>query len=402
MAVVALFAATARADDHARAEEFFRAGELAYHAQNFATAAYDFDEAYKALPLPEIAFSAAQAYRRQYRIDRKPENAAHAVADYRLYLDKVQTGGRVADAADGLEDMQRELDDLIKRGVKVSDELAAEHTQLDVNVSLGGTPRPVGGMHEIEDKAPASAGAVTVTIDGHPVAPFALSNVTPGNHLVHAEAPGYFPRDQPADAVQGTVRIVEIVLQPKPGRIAVTSLPDARITVDGRAEGLAPRGPIEVPAGRHIVTVQLRGHVPAVRELVVGNDVEVAADAPLGMTDRRRAVPWVAIGAGAAATACIATTALAFYYQHEAGLIYDRTRTSGNVDPTSQIQGAYNDDRNARDSFRAAAWITGGAAIATAGVAVLLYRFDDPEPVTSHVVPVIAPGGGAAVITGRF
>ena len=43
----------------------------AYAAQNFEAAAADFYEAYKALAMPEIAFSAAQAYRRLYRIDRE-------------------------------------------------------------------------------------------------------------------------------------------------------------------------------------------------------------------------------------------------------------------------------------------------------------------------------------------
>ena len=65
--------AAAQAVDNKAAERYFRAGAKAYAAQNFEAAATNFDEAYKALPLPEIAFSAAQAYRRLYRIDAKPE-----------------------------------------------------------------------------------------------------------------------------------------------------------------------------------------------------------------------------------------------------------------------------------------------------------------------------------------
>jgi hypothetical protein len=101
-----LIARLAHADDRAAAERYFRAGAKAFAAQNFGAAATDFDEAYKALPLPEIAFSAAQAYRRLYRIDPKPEYVKRAVELYRVYLDKVKTGGRVADAADNLADME--------------------------------------------------------------------------------------------------------------------------------------------------------------------------------------------------------------------------------------------------------------------------------------------------------
>ena len=64
-------AGTASADEKT-AERYFRAGEKAYAAQNFAAAAQNFEEAYKELPLPEIAFSAAQAYRRQYRVEQRP------------------------------------------------------------------------------------------------------------------------------------------------------------------------------------------------------------------------------------------------------------------------------------------------------------------------------------------
>ena len=66
--VVLLAASVAHAEDKAAAERYFRAGAKAYAAQNFAAAATDFDEAYKNLAMPEIAFSGAQAYRRLYRV----------------------------------------------------------------------------------------------------------------------------------------------------------------------------------------------------------------------------------------------------------------------------------------------------------------------------------------------
>ncbi|HEY1553777.1 MAG TPA: hypothetical protein VGF94_03030 [Kofleriaceae bacterium] len=62
----------------------------------------------------------------------------------------------------------------------------------------------------------------------------------------------------------------------------------------------------------------------------------------------------------------------------------------------------YTRERDARDGFRGAAWITGGAAFVAAGIAAVTYRFDDPEPETSRVVPLVAPNGGGAALTGRF
>ncbi len=212
--IVVLLAGITRADDRARAEQYYRAGESAYAKQSFAAAAQDFEEAYKALPIPELAFSAAQAYRRQYRVDPKPEYVERAVTLYRAYLDKVKTGGRVGDAADALTDMQRELDVLIKRGVKFSAEIVAEHTQLNIVVSLGDAPRSLGALREVEEKQQAPAEHVRVLLDDAVVEPFVQINVAPGPHRVHAEAPGYFATAQ-------DVRLRRTrELHPRRGRVA--------------------------------------------------------------------------------------------------------------------------------------------------------------------------------------
>src|SRR2546430_10790706 len=79
------------------AEMYFRSGAQAYRAQSFADAAHDFELAYKEYPAPEIAFSCAQAYRRQYRIDHDVEKLRAAVAMYEAYLAKVSSGGRARD-----------------------------------------------------------------------------------------------------------------------------------------------------------------------------------------------------------------------------------------------------------------------------------------------------------------
>lgn len=400
LAVLAVLAATsaAHADDRARAESYFQAGEKAYRAQNFAAAAEDFEEAYKALAAPEIAFSAAQAYRRQYRVDPQPRYAVRAVELYRAYLEKVKTGGRVADAVDALADMQRELDRLIKSGVEVSAKLAAEHTQLGINVALAGSVT-AGGMHEIEDK-PAPSTDVRVTLDGAPAAPFALINVTPGTHTFHVEAAGFYPQDREAVAVQGTSVLASVTLEPKPGRILVATESGAHVEVDGRMEGRAPLAPIEVPAGKHLVVVGHRGRVPIVRELVLTNDQQVNVDGALVTSSRRRAVPWLAGGAGVLALAACVTGTFAYLAERDALAIRSDKNTVGNLDP-SAID-TYNDDRARRDALVTTTWILGGAAIVTGAVGFALYRFDDPHPDATRVEPVISPAMSGAQVSGHF
>jgi hypothetical protein len=394
VAALIVVCSTARADDRDRAAQFFRAGEQAYRAQSFAAAAADFEEAYKALPLPEIAFSAAQAYRHQYRVESKPEYVTRAIKLYRAYLDKVKTGGRVQDASEALEDMQRELDVLIKRGEHVGADIAAERTQLNVSVFLGPPPRTIGMMREIEDKEPAPAGQVLVSIDGNLAEPFAPVGVSPGPHSIHVEAPGYFSKDQDAVAAGGESTPVNIVLQPKPGRLAVTTEAGAAIYVDGQQIATAPHAAVELAPGAHVVAVTQRGREPATRQLTVANDQAIRIDLPLVATSRRRAVPWVLGGAGVAAVASIGTGIAAYVEQRDALAVLDRANSPGNVDP-SQVA-AYDTDRSRRDALVTAAAVTGGATVLAAIVGLALYQFDEP------VVPIATLNGAGAVVTGRF
>ena len=376
-----------------RAEQYFRAGEQAYRAQSFEAAAKDFEEAYKALPLPEIAFSAAQAYRHQYRIDPKPEYVTRAVKLYRAYLDKVKIGGRVQDASEALEDLQHELDMIIKRGEHVGAELAAEQTQLDISVFLGAAPRS-GAMREVEDKQPAPASQLFVSVDGNPVEPFAPVNVSPGTHSIHVEAPGYFSKDQDVVAIQGLPQPVSIVLLPKPGRLAITTEAGAAISIDGQQIATAPHPAVEIVPGRHVIAITHRGRELATRDVAIANDQAIKLDVPLERTGQRSAVPWIFGAGGIAATACIGTGVAAYFEQRDALAILDRKNSTGNLDP-SQVS-AYDSARSRRDALEVAAFVTGGAAIVAAGIGLALYQFDEP------VVPIALPTGAGAAVTGRF
>ena len=395
LAILALVCAVAAADDKREAERYFRAGEKAYQAQNFEAAARNFEEAYKDAPLPEIAFSAAQAYRRQYRVDARPEYCARAVELYKLYLGKVKTGGRVADAADALVEMQHELDRLIKLGLKVSPEIAAEHTLLGVSPALGGVRQTA--MHEV-DEARGGAPDVIVTFDGNRVEPYSLNQIEPGVHAIHVEAPGYKPYDLKQNVVQGTTNMIDVALEPKPAHVTFDVEPDATITLDGRPLGTTPLV-TDVPAGQHVVAFTHRGREPVVRDIAFDKGQDLRLQQPLAMTAKRRAVPYVLIGAGGLAVISGASAITALVEDSRASSLHKQI-AAGNA-PLS-VGLAYQDKLQWRDRFVTATWTTGALALATAGVAAWLYYADHPSPEGAHIAPMAGPSGGGAMLFGSF
>jgi hypothetical protein len=400
LALLVALTGRADADDRARAEQYFRTGEKAFAAQNFGAAADNFEEAYKALPLPEIAFSAAQAYRRQYRVDAKPEYVRRAVALYHLYLDKVKTGGRVADAADALAEMQRELDKLSKAEREGPVVAAPPPTRLGVDVSFGGVPVRSEALREIEDRTLAMPADLVVTIDGRAVPPFALVDVPEGRHALHVAAAGYFPRDKEAVAIDGASSMIDVTLDPKPARIAIETEEGAAIDLDGRLVGSAPRAPLEVAAGAHRIAITHRGRIAIVRDLVVANDQAVELRAPLVMTARRRAVPYVTAGAGLLAVASASGAVAAYLAERDAQKILDHKNGPGNLDPV--LAQKYSSDRDDRQTGRTVGWICGGAAIAAAAVAYALWQLDEPAPDAPRIAPTVSGNGGVVSVVGRF
>lgn len=396
--VVALYAATAHAEDTKAAERYFRAGEKAYKAQNFAAAAQNFEEAYKAAAIPEIAFSAAQAYRRQFRVDPKPEYVKRSVELYTEYLDKVKTGGRVGDAADSLGEMKRELD---KLGGMSSVKLApvVERTALGINAELESEEKG-GGMREIADLPDAASVKVMATIDGKPVPPYEMVDLAPGPHAIHVEAEGYLPVDRTDRAFKGAAVFVDIKLLPRPAKISVETDRGARIRVDGRPVGTAPTT-FEVPAGRHVVAISRDGREPVAREIVVTRGQQLTVRESLDKTVRRRAVPWVYAAAGGLVILA-GTTA-----------VYASTQDSGASDKLDAIvqrgdaldgeRRAYEAQLQRRDDAMTATWIFGGMAVGVAALATTLYMFDSPSDDRVRVTPMMSPGGASgAQVIGRF
>ena len=385
--------------DKAKAEQYFRAGAAAFKQQSFAAAAEQFELAYKELELPEIAFSAAQAYRRQYFIDQKPDHVKRAVELYRIYLDKVKSGGRVGDASDGLAEMERELERLTARGMKMGGEGAPVVAATRIAVSARVEGEQQQAMTELSMPASEMTGA-TATLDGKPVELFVPVDVPAGDHQVAVEAPGYFPVTEKRRVVEGATELVEVVLKPKPAQLAIHVDAGAQISIDGRPVGDAPLAAQQLAAGKHVVTIVARGREPVVRELEVKRGETRTLDVALASTSRRHAVPWL-LGAAGGLVVLSGTSALVALAADSKMSDLEKQREANGITP--QQLSEYNHQTTRRNDARDAAWVLGGAAVVTAGVAVALYWFDVPRPTErTTIVPAPAAGGATISLIGRF
>jgi len=376
--VVLAFTTLAHADDRATAERYFRAGAKAYAAQNFQAAAVNFDEAFKALPMAEIAFSGAQAYRRLYQIDPKPEYVRRAVELYQVYLKDVKTGGRVGDAADNLAEMKRELAQLEAAGVKTTALATRPKTRLGINVSVVDQAKAeLGALREIGDATGETAiKGLTATIDGSRVEAFALVEVDAKEHAITVAADGYFPVEKKAVAVDGQSTFVDVELRPMPAKVTIKTESDARILVDGRAAATAPSAAIDVPAGKHLLAVLRRGREPFAQELTVTRGQQLAVTAKLQPTARRRAVPWLFTTAGILTAGALTTGTFAYLKDSKASDLRGQIEMGNR--PASDAD-AYMKAVDARDRFAMWTWILGGGAVAAAGTGTLLFVFDSPS-----------------------
>lgn len=387
--------------DRAAAEAHFRTGASAYKAQNFIAASDAFELAYTELPLPEIAFSAAQAYRRRYQAQPEPRFVQRAAELYTIYLQQVTSGGKVREASDHLETMNAELARLDKAGKLTPAAVKPPEpprTRIGVSVTIARAAGEAQALTEVgEGDNPFTN--VKATVDGKPVDAFSLVEVTAGPHTVTASADGYRPAEKQVVAADGDSAFFELELVPLPARLAVKTEGGARIAVDGRPVA----GPLlEVPAGTHLVTVTRRGREPFAREVSVGRGQELSVQAELVATGRRRAVPYVLGGAAILTAATVATITLAVLRDREAQDLRETIR-AGNAAPAVATD---LDDRVAsRDTYVTATWVLGGAALVTTAVGLGLLLFDHPSAESTRVVPIsamVTPTSATVGVSGSF
>jgi hypothetical protein len=389
---VLLVAASARADESTdQAKMLFSAGAAAYEKRDYASAIKAFEAAQRLAPRPAIVFSLAQAHRRQYYADGKPEQLKAAVDGFRDYIRQVPQGGRHDDAAQALQEL----------GANNTDR---SHEQDSASVSINSS---------------GTRGAHIVLDGGMATEPPLIGAIAEGRHRVVISADGYVTETRDLTAVAGKMVALDVPLREKPAHIALAAPNGARVDLDGRPMGETPLAtPIETTPGMHVLSVTRNGHEAFLRELDLARGEERRVDAALPPS-RQRKISLIMLGtAGIGFVTSAVFFSVVLVEQTQANKLFDITKTRA---LTKDEGASYTDIRGQRTDWAivTAATFAGSAALGVVGL--LLYVFDTPstanaahgdmdharpkpvehkEPTEMSVTPIVSPNmlGAAALL----
>jgi hypothetical protein len=392
------------ADEQAKA--LFNAGAQAYAAGRYTAAVEAFQAAHKKAPRSAILFSMAQAYRRQYSIDKKPENLQEAIRNYRLYLDQVPQGGRRADAASALSELE-----VIASRVGVNDAAA---------------PAPSRSSSGAKGKTRVTVTSPTpgarVSLDGRaPVEVPLLEEVTPGKHKVSITADGYVSVERDIVAVEEDLVALDQELRERPARLDIKAPSGAQVAIDGRFVGTTPLQSVEVAPGKRFIAITTNGYRPFARELDLRRGQSQRVEADLSRTAQRKVSYVLFVASGVTAVGGVLLTIAAIGEHGAAQKLAAKRQDSG------LSAGEFETFRKRveqRDLARDAASGLFGASALLGLAGFVFYAFDQPisplPPAQSDtkpspanapaqrpsieiaVAPVLSPSFAGAGLIGRF
>lgn len=338
-----------------RAKASFKAGANAYAAGDYLAAIQALDAAYELTPLPAIAFSIAQAERKQYAAKGEREHLVRAVALFRRYLEQAADGPRRADARLALKELEPELGDAVVREAPAKAQ--ARPTRLMI---VSDTP------------------GARITLDGGPPSPSPLiREVTPGVHRAHVEAKGYDATEREVTAVAGELLLTEVRLSERVSSLYVWAPEGADIYVDGvyMAQG-GPLATLPLRTGRHQLVVAQQGKRVVRRDLRLVRGQTHTEVVTLEPTTQRALSEYLFMGGGAALGGGIVLSALAVRSQNSAENFLQRRQYRRMTSPELV---AYNASIAERNRYRT------GAAIGIAGslgffiTGLFLHELDRPS-----------------------
>jgi len=344
-----------------RAKASFRAGAAAYAAGEYPAAIQALAQAYQLTPLPAIAFSLAQAERRQYFVDRDPRHLERAIELFRRYAVQEPNGTRRADALDALAQLEP---------------LAA-----GAGIQLGASQPAAGQLTQAPTRVMiiSEAGQAQAALDGGEAAPVPLvREVQPGSHRVIVEAPGYFPGERTVTAVAGELVLSDVALRERPSTLRIATSVDAELYLDGT---FVSRGGsdvvLEQPSGKHTLTVAESGRRTQSHTLLLRRGETEHIEVMLEPSRQRMVARGLFI-AGAVATASGVVLGLLTMHEDNQAEQFLSQRLRGEATPEGLRQ--YGESRDKRDRYRTAT----GVSLALAGAlfcsAVLTYALDQPNP----------------------
>lgn len=342
-----------------RAKESFKAGATAYAAGDYLAAIQALDAAYQLEPLPAIAFSLAQAHRRQYFVDHAREHLDRSIALFRQYVELAPGGSRRADALDALS----QLEPLAAAQPKTA-------LRSDSNADALRRTRVL-----ITSDAPGAE----LTLDGTAATPSPLiREVEPGKHRVRVAAPGFYPSERELNAIAGELTLTPVPLRERPSTLGIWTSPDADIYIDGAYMSQGGDGVrVQLSSGKHRLAVAQKGHQVALREVTLQRGKTQNIRVVLEQTPQRITSQVLFMVGGAALGASLVFSALAIRSEGSAEQFLGR-QAAQNV--TAPELTSYNTSINDRDRYRLATGVSLAGAAGLFITGLFLHELDQPDP----------------------
>ncbi len=385
------------AEEVDRARTFFNAGAQAYSAARYADAARSFEQAYELSPRPQLAFSLAQAERKEFFASSNTTYLRRAIQHYKQYLEEVPAGGRRSEATDAKADLEARLARLDPQQATVTTP-AVEKRKARVTV-YSGTP---GAQVSFDGAAPQEL-------------PF-FSDLEPGKHRVRVFAEGYFDEERDVSGDKAVDQPIDLPLKERPSALTIVLGTTADVFVDGRIVATTPAlSPLDVSAGPHVISIAANGKKGFSQEVVLPRGRPFKIE-PRLETSGQRLVAFTLLGVGAASVASGALFAGVALAQEGRAKNIEIERAQGNI-AQSRLD-AYNQAIDARDRLRTTSIVTlsvgaglalGGAALFvmdTPSVSLVQPRAVEPTPIPRPLdvaaYPILGSGLWGGTVTGRF
>jgi tetratricopeptide (TPR) repeat protein len=366
--------------DIERAKASFKAGANAYAAGDYLAAIQALETAYELSPLPAIAFSLAQAERKQYFVKQERQHLERALELFRRYLQQEPRGARREDALSAIALLEPLL------GTKPAASEAPLRAQL----------RPTRLM--IVSEAP---GARIALDGGVPAASPLIREVSPGKHRARIVAHGFYDVERDVTAVAGELILTEVKLTERPSTLYVWAPRGADVYLDGVfvARG-GPRLALPLGTGRHQLAVGQKGKRLVQRDVEVERGKSNTAVVRLEPTVQRNLSELLFIGGGAALGAGVALSAFAVRSENRAE---DFLRRRGSEEVGSAELVSYEASVVERNRYRTAASVCIAGSLGMFITGLFLHELDHPNfasPKQRDAVP--APGERVSSQTVRF
>lgn len=390
-------------EEQDRARTFFNAGAQAYAAARYADAARSFQQAYELAPRPQLAFSLAQAERKEFFASSDASYLRRAIQHYKEYVDATPTGGRRSEALESKADLEARLARLDPReaAATAAPTAAAEKRKARVTVYS-----PTPGASASLDNGPPQ------------VLPY-FGDLGPGKHKVRVFADGFFDEEREVSGDTVGDQPLDLPLKERPSPVTVVLDRSGDIYVDGRIVATTPLAtPFEVAPGPHVISVAVVGKRPFSQEVTLAHGKPLRIEPKLE-TSTQRIVAWSFLGAGAATIVTGGVFGILALGQESRANDIAAAREVGNIEGDRLL--AYNRSIERRDDFRTVSIITMsvGAAVALGGA--FLFFVDKPNipllpprsvepaprpkdtPIDITASPIMGPGGTwGGALTGTF